>query len=142
MAMLHWSAEVREHLFGCNKSRVAISDSSCLCCLLQRGHMAEQICEWTNFHFIYNFCCKCQILMFMDQGKISSTSRQLFCIPELLKIEILAFIFTNNFTDNFLKHLRREHMQHALYMFYIFSQPHFQKSQNIIKLKIAYRFKN
>lgn len=40
-----------------------------------------------------------------------------FCIPELLKIGILAFIFTNNFTNNFLKYLRREHMQYALYIF-------------------------
>lgn len=45
------------------------------------------------------------------------------CVPELLTIEILGFgfFFTSNFTDNFLKHLRRGHMQNTLYMLYILS---------------------
>lgn len=59
-----------------------------------------------------------------------------FRIPELIRIAILALIFTNNITDNFLKYLRRGHMQNSLDMFHIlFSQSHFQKSENTTELK-------
>ena len=96
-------------------------ESNFLCCILQRGKGVSNISTTgINCHFISNFNWKIQLLMFTNKSK-ASFPKGAFWIAELRQIEILAPIFTSNFSNNFLKYLSREHMQNALHMFYIFS---------------------